>query len=351
MSAQDPRMRDQILNFVAVTLVALLIWIWAAGETRETQTAFLELNFTGPTNDSMRISPKELPPIRMYLRGPRRALEDAIDRLRKPITLIAGTLGVPSDAGSHELDLTTIGQNLIDDMGLPVSVTGSDPTDATISIEPLTTVTVAVDPVLPKGVRTSGRIEVKPETATIVVPASLANSDDLRLEAQLSASDLEGRQTGRRHELEIPLSLPASSTASDSIVKINPRTVEVRLTLDANETELALSTPVPVQIAGPPSELESMLVEIDPDDAFLRNVVLRGPAETIGRLEANNAASGGIIAFVHLTSDDLLKRITEKSVTLWNLPSDVTVVSVGDDSTAFPLIGLSIKDRPDPPKN
>lgn len=351
MSDRDPGTRDQVLNYVAVTLVALLIWIWAAGETRETQTAFLELQFTGPTTDSMRISPQELDPIRIFLRGPRRALEDAIDRLRKPVTIIAGTMTVPSDAGTHELDLSSLGQALIDDMGLPVSVTGTDPADQTITIERLTTVTVPVDPILPPGVRTSGRIEVQPESATVVVPASLADLSSLRLEAKLSASDLEGRQTGRRHELEVPLVLPTGSKATDSIVKISPRTAEVRLTIDANDTELALSTPVPVQIAGPASELESVLVEISPANAFLRDVVLRGPAGIIGKLEADNKASGGIIAFVHLTSDDILKRIPQKSVSLWNLPPDVTVVSVGGDSTAFPLIGLAIKDRPATPKD
>ncbi len=351
MRTGRPGMRDQVTNVVAVTLVTLLIWIWAAGETRDTQTAFIELRFTGPTTDSMRITPQELPPVRIFLRGPRRALEDAIDRLRKPITLVAGTLGVPSEPGPHELNLTTLGENLVEDIGLPVSVTDADPPTATVTIEPLTTIKVPVDAILPDGVRTSGRIEVEPESATVVIPSSLADAEGLRLEARLSADDLEGRQTGRRHQLEIPLSLPTGSSATESIVRINPRTAEVRLTLDANEIELALPRPVPVQIAGPASELESLLVEIDPSNAFLRDVVLRGPAATINKLKEDNAASGGIIAFVHLTSDDLLKRISEKSVSLWNLPSGVSVISAGGDSTAFPLIGLSIVDRPERPQD
>ena len=52
-----------------------------------------------------------------------------------------------------------------------------------------------------------------------------------------------------------------------------------------------------------------------------------------------------MIAFVHLTSDDLLKRIEEKPVTLWSLPAGVTVTSVGGDATSSPRITLRIRER------
>ena len=52
--------RERITNLVTVTLVTVLIWIWAAGETREEITSFSDLRFTGQTRDSVRISPEEL---------------------------------------------------------------------------------------------------------------------------------------------------------------------------------------------------------------------------------------------------------------------------------------------------
>ena len=105
------------------------------------------------------------------------------------------------------------------------------------------------------------------------------------------------------------------------------------------------AAPVPVQIAGPAADLDGWMVEVNPASAFLRNVVLRGPADEIQRLRDREGGLG-VIAFVHLTSDDLLQMIEEKPVTLWSLPAGVTVTSVDGDATSSPRIPVSILKRP-----
>jgi hypothetical protein len=336
--------RERIVNIVVVSLVTLLIWMWAAGETRETEPAFTDIRFVAPTADSMRIQPAEVSTVRLLVRGPRRAIDAVAEKLREPITVTAGTSGVPSEPGPHDIDLTQLGEAIVSQWRLPVTVVGAEPESIAIEISPLTTREVRVVPVLPSGVRTTGRIEVVPETATIVLPNDLAEIEDLQLEAKVSDRDLAGRETGRRHQFEVPLQVPASLAGARESIRIQPRTAEVRLALDSNEADLALSSPVPVQIAGPAADLDDWTVEVDPASAFLRDVVLRGPAETIQRLRDRDG-DVGVIAFVHLTSDDLLKRIEEKPVTLWSLPPGVTVTSVGGDATSSPRITLKIVER------
>ncbi len=336
--------RERIVNIVAVSLVTLLIWMWAAGETRETEPAFTDIRFVAPTADSMRILPGEISTLRLQVRGPRRAIDAVAEKLREPITVTAGTNGIPAEPGPHEIDLALLGEAIVSQWRLPVTVVGAEPESMTIEILPLTTREVRVVAVLPSGVRTTGRIEVVPETATIVLPDDLAAIEDLQLEARVSDRDLAGRETGRRHQFEVPLQAPASLAGSRDSIRIQPRNAEVRLALDSNDAELTLSSPVPVQIAGPAADLDDWTVEVDPASAFLRDVVLRGPAETIQRLRDRDG-DVGVIAFVHLTSDDLLKRIEEKPVTLWSLPPGVTVTSVGGDATSSPRITLKIVER------
>jgi len=336
--------RERIVNIVAVTLITLLIWMWAAGETRETEPAFTDIRFVAPIADSMRIQPAEVPTLRLMIRGPRRALDSVAERLREPVAVTAGTNGIPADPGPHEIDLARLGEAIVSQWRLPVTVVGADPESVTIEVSTLATRDVRVVPVLPTGVRTTGRIEVVPETATIVLPDDLATLDDLQLEARVAERDLVGRETGRRHQFEVTLQLPAALAASRDSIRIQPRTAEVRLALDSNEAELTLSSPVPVQIAGPAADLDDWTVEVDPASAFLRDVVLRGPAEMIQRLRDRDG-DVGVIAFVHLTSDDLLKRVEEKPVTLWSLPAGVTVTSVGGDATSSPRIAVNIQER------
>jgi hypothetical protein len=226
--------RERLVNLVAVTLVTMLIWMWAAGETRETESAFTDVRFVPPTADSMRIQPAEVSTLRLLVRGPRRALDSVAERLREPVAVTAGTHGVPAEPGRHEIDLAMLGEAIVGQWRLPVTVVGAEPETVSIEISPLSTREVRVIPVLPGGVRTTGRVEVSPETVTLVLPNELASIEDLQLEARVSDRDLAGRETGRRHQFEVQLQLPASLAGARDSIRVQPRTAEVRLALDSN---------------------------------------------------------------------------------------------------------------------
>ena len=49
MSPLSQQTRSRALTFVVVTAITLLIWIWAAGETRDSATLYARVGFTTPS--------------------------------------------------------------------------------------------------------------------------------------------------------------------------------------------------------------------------------------------------------------------------------------------------------------
>ena len=356
MSDRSVSSRERIVTILTVTLVTVLIWMWAAGETRRTEREFASLSFIPPTEGSLRITPSEILNVEFEMRGPQRAIAKTTDRFRTLIEIPVGAFGVPATPGEHQIQMLGLAEALVSEWRLPVTVLSADPPSVTVAIESLSRRDVRVSAMLPASVRTIGNTEVSPASAVIELPGDptqLESLGELVLTAQVYKSDLEGRLPGALHRIQVPLQVPAelaerleSIGIDPSLIRPDPLNAQVTLTLDSNDVEYQLPNPVPVQIAGPPAALEDWVVTIDPASAFLRNVVLRGPEDVISQLEQRQGGLG-VIAFVHLTSDDLLTRAEEKPVTLWSLPEGVTVTSVENDATSSPRVGLVIEERQD----
>ena len=337
--------RERIGNVVTITLVTVLIWIWAAGETREDITSFTDLRLVGQTKGSVQIEPEELNSVSFQMRGPKRAIDAMAARFREPLEIQIGTLGIPADPGVHEIDLLLVGQLLAEQADLPVTFLSADPKAVPIVIKSLVTRSMAVQVILPDGVRTAGGVNVAPSEAAITLPESLANLPDLSIDATVSDQDLANLTPGRLHEIEVLLSLPPSLLEHTEEVTITPRKVVIGIKLVSTESTYLVPS-IPVQVAGPPADLDQYLVIIDPAAAFLRDVTLRGPADAIASIADGKVS---VIAFLHLTSDDLAQSITEKAVSMWQLPPGVTVSSIGDNATSNPMVPLTIEDRSSQP--
>ena len=354
MITRNASSRDRVINILTVSLVTILIWMWAAGETRRTEREFASLSFVPPTEGSLRITPAEVANIEIELRGPQRSITQAADRFRTMVEVPVGALGVPATPGEHLIPLQSVVEALITEWRLPVTVLSANPPTVSVTVESLSRREARVAVMLPPSVRTTGNTEVSPASATIELPGApsqLESLGEIVLEARVSESDLEGRLPGALHRVQVPLQVPEdllqklkSRGIDPGTIRPEPLNAQVTLTLDSNDITFEVPNPVPVQIAGPPAALENWTVTIDPGTAFLRNVVLRGPKDVIKQLEQREGGLG-IIAFVHLTSDDLLTRVEQKPVTLWTLPEGVEVTSVENDATSSPRIQVLIEER------
>ena len=337
--------RDTVVNVLIVSLVTLVIWVWAAGETSETLVLFnQQINIEPSSGSATLVRPNTIHGVRVELRGPARAVQRMGREFASLTTVSVGMAGVPAIGGQHTIDLATVVRGIIDRTGLPVTVVGTQPEMSEVDIVLRSTQPVDILPLLGEGVTSTGTITAEPAIGSITLPSELAAQGPIELIARVTQQMLEGHTPGQRVILKVEVSLPAALQQYEESIDFEPREVDVSVALLSASTELSIPS-VPVQIAAPPADLERYTISIAQGDGFLRDVLVRGPPETIQAI-ADGALS--VVAFVHLTSDDLVKLVSERPVSMWRLPPGVTVVKVGTGASTMPRVGLEIVDRQAP---
>lgn len=322
-----------------VTLITVLIWIWAAGETAEVRNfeARVDLRPTDPQR--MRVSPDRVEGnVRIVARGSTRALGRFQDLLAEgPIDLVAGVGGMPSAEGVSPVNLASVLADLPTVRNTGVSLEQVDPLSIEVRIDPLESLGLRVVAELPPGLlQLDGDLQVEPPEAFARLPAALRReTSTLTVLAVPDRRQLEQLEPGT-HTLTVALQFPPGLAAVARGAAIDPPTVQISFTSRSRTATTTLAS-VPVQVAGISGELQRHTVAVQ--DEFLREVVLSGPPEAIARIDAGQAR---IVAFVHLDSRDLDRRIETKRVSLWMLPKGVSVQRVGDHEGSDPEVRLSI---------
>jgi len=338
-----PRLRGHLGTVATVTAVALLLWLWAAGQTTESTTAVVQVRFASGDPARSAMLPATATSVEVRLRGSRRDLDEAANRLgTRVLELRSGGPGIPATVGTHLIDLATAIGRSEEIARLRASVDSVTPSAATVEVVELAEVQAKVVPELP-GVRLAGDASVDPERVTVRMPASLLRrlEGPPRIEAFVPPSRSELLAAGRRHAVEVPLRLPESLEVDAAFVSIEPERARVSFTV-ADRSRTATLPLVPVQVAGPPEDLDGFVVTLADGQEFLRDVEVRGRADLVRDLEEGRARA---IAFVHLGADDLAARVTRKRIAMWLLPPGVSVTRIGGvEDTSLP-VELSIRER------
>ncbi len=336
--------RPLLANCAVVTVVSLLLWLWAAGQTRETSTVEILVQVLPGDPERSIVSPAEAIPVSLEMRGARHELERATDRLSgKTIVVRTGRPEVPAAAGTHTIDIASVLNRAEEVTSLGVAAIGAVPTAMSIDIMETATVEVKIVPVIP-GVQLNGAPEVTPATARVTLPRSLVSGlgADPTIEAFVPTAQANAQQAGRRETLEVALRVPEALEGEARLVRIQPERARVAFTLQSRSSTTLLRL-VPVQIAGPPLDLEGYRVTIEPGSEFLRDVEVTGPAAIIRQLEEGSLKA---FAFVHLSADDLARRLTRKRISMWMLPPGVSVLRIGELVETMPDVRISIRERP-----
>jgi hypothetical protein len=338
--------RETIGNIIVVSLLTLLIWWWAAGETSLTEVIYnQEISLVASKSTSTIVRHKTISVEEVKIRGPRKAVQRMAERFHELSKVTVGSPGVPATNGPHVIDLTTLVTGIVARAQEPVTVVSTKPASAEIEIILRSQRDANIQPTLPEGVRTTGAITVDPPTGTLVLPDTLVKKGEtFTLAAIVTPEMLENLEPGRRHVVKAEVSLPAELLSKSDRIEFDPREVEVSVALLSAEVEHTIPS-VPVQVAAPPADLARYSVTIAQGVGFLRDVTLRGPPDAITRIEKGETS---VVAFVHLTSDDLVQHVTERPVAMWSLPPGVTVVRVGTGNTTTPQVELEIVDRTAP---
>ena len=333
-------------TYVIVTLVTVLLWVWAAAETREQKPATFRVQFVSAGAGNWVIIPDEFT-LTATLEGARFALKEA-QSLPGPLVLTTGN-ELPSSVGFHTLDLTTALNKNEALRNTRVTVLAVDPPSKMIEIDALVDVTATVQPDLPH-LYLDGEPEVDPAQVTVTLPSRLRDDalEEIGLRAYIAQSRLDRLEPGRKYTLSTKLLLP-EKLATEQSVTIEPTVANVTFTVRSFIEEHTLST-VRVHIAGPPEDHEEYFVEIDKADEVLKDVTISADAVLIEQIKARDVV---VVAMVHLSHRDKEQRIESKPVTYFvALPANGTGGEEGQivDATVAgskepPLIHLAITER------
>ena len=336
MSALGGNSQARFGTVILVTAVTLLIWIFAAGETRERAVIWARVQFEPASGISTIVAPKTTQQLALTLSGSARSIQEVRVALEEPLLLPTGTKGIPGDKGTHLVDVVTALRDQEIFYKGEVSVIASEPEAIELQIDSMTEKTIQVIPVI-QGATLGGEAVAEPPTVTVTLPSRLVGLiPDLSVIAEPSEKMISRLEPGRRHVIQSPVQLPAELRAYEEEIEIRPRSVQLAFPLILRTRTLALEQPVPIQVAAPPQDLSEHTIEIP--DQFLGDVVIEGAAEDIKKFEDDPTP---VVAFIHLTSDELARGIEEAEVTLWQLPEGLQVVSVAG-GTAQPIVSIKI---------
>lgn len=338
--------QEAITNIIVVTLITLLIWIWAGNETTETRTLYnQQINLKPSSGTSTIVRPKTISKMRIEIRGSRKAVQRMEQKFNEFSSVPLGFPGVPATDGRHTINLLELEQEIANRAEEQVTIQSTQPSTAEIEVIVRSQINANIQPNLPEGARTTGGITVDPPTGTLTLPDTLIREGKTyALSAVLKPQMLENLVPGRRHLLKAEVILPEELLPHAELIEFEPREVEVSVALISSEVEHTIPS-VPVQVAAPPADLDRYSVTIAQGAGFLRDVTLRGPPDAISRIEKGETR---VVAFVHLTSDNLVQNVTERPVSMWLLPAGVSVVRVGTGNTTTPQVELKIIDNTEP---
>ncbi len=335
--------KERLWLYALVTGVALLIWFWAAAETREKGGTTMVVRFEPSTSTAQVVSPRERD-VTVELEGSRLALQRA-RTLTQPVKLTVGN-ELPARQGRHRVDLVEALERHDGLRDTGVGVLSADPSSIELRIDDLVMVEAPIKEHLP-GIEFDGAATVTPSAATVSLPSELREKlgDNLAVEAQLLQTSLEGLEPGRTYSLPAKLNLRIPpELKNDWAVAIKPPAATISFKVLSRIKALALPT-VRVQIAGPPEDYDEYLVEVV--DKSISDVTIRAEDTLIQQIERGQAT---IVALVHLSTREKERRLESKPVTCFValLPDGrMSIVDAGAaGSTQLPVVRLKITERP-----
>ena len=294
--------KDDTLAILFVTLLTVVIWLWAAARTEVELYVNAKLHFTTSVGSLSTVSPPSRS-VFLTFKGPQPALNAAGEACLKEIEL-----SIADDDGEVKINIASRMNTLdvIRDTG--AEVVSADPTSITLLVQTMVIVEAAVEQVLP-GVTVSGDVTVDPATVTLRIPKQLRSQlpEAVTVHAVVSETVLEQLRPGKMHTEDATIQLPAA--LEDQGVIIEPNRVSLSFKIQSKTDKTTLPQ-VRVLIAAPAEDYAAYSVSLPVK--IIPNVTIEADKEIISKI-----ASGEITVFalVRLASRDMEQRIDSKNVT------------------------------------
>lgn len=296
--------KNNTLALFFITIVTIVIWLWAAGQTKHDDSVSTTLRFRPPEGSTITIMPDSAS-ITLSLSGPLRAVErakrvceeDALDLI----------LGLPD--GEHTLQNLTTMLNALDSIrDTDAEVTSTNPATFTLHVQTMELVEAAVEWIL-TGATVSGDVTVDPATVMLQIPKEIRDGlpEAITVQAVISDAALEQLQPNVIHTLDAAIRLPSPLAVPD--VTIDPSHVKVTFKIQS-KTQKTLREQVRILIAGPAEDHAKYRITLQ--STIVPNVTIEADTEIISGIESGDVT---VFAIVRLASRDLEQEISEKKIT------------------------------------
>jgi hypothetical protein len=328
-------MLSHLKTALLVTLVTLLIWIFAEAESLTTRTVRAEVAVDTDSDSDLVVEILDGQQWQkradVVFEGSTAAVAEAEAALRKPVRLRPGMEGVPTSPGEQTLDLFTALRAWPELRTKGVTIVRVDPPNLRIKVDEIVSREVKVAAEVP-GSELDGAPEVKPGTAIVHLPTTevglLTPASTVR--ARVLPELVTKLVPGRRETIPNVVLEPPPELANSRHVRIQPRSAEVSLTLRSRVAIQTLAS-VPVTVVLAAGEYALWEITVPEEDRFITDVKVSGPVDLIDQVKRGGIT---VTAQVQLSFEELERGIASKDVIFSSIPPAADLQYKADSTKA-----------------
>jgi hypothetical protein len=304
------RTLNQLGTFAIVTVVALLVWLYAEdANIQEYTEQTVRIQFLPPQGVDGQIAPSAPITVEVDFAGSNGEFQQFIERTRGEVVPIGD---LPFDP---RIDLQTIDVDVQEQLerdvfrDLGVNITGVSPERVAVTFEKQVNVTLDVQLVQDTGPIKLSSAQIPNESdrrLTLRLPAGQAERlQGITALARVRERDVRDVPKGGSKQFDVPVELPAGLTDPPTVTA----NVGVVVTV-ANDRDTVTIDRRPVLLSYPSSINERYVVEIDESARFITAFELEGPREQIALIKAD-ANTPQVWATIRLTNEEVDKAAAE----------------------------------------
>lgn len=296
-------LRSRLLRIALVIALSIAVWTFAEARSLTSATRTVTLVLSAPAGSTLtawrepdltrRVT------VSLQLQGSRAALDRADQRLREPVELLIGD-GLRSSIGREPVSLRDVLRDHAVFDRLAVSLIDVTPQTIELRVDEMIQRAVNVS-VVTSGADFDSPPIAEPSTITVTGPASFLNGTLIdSLDATVSATQRAQLRNGTTTEIPgIPVTIPEEWRSE--LVRVSPTSVKATIALRSTiESHEVPSVPVMVRLS--PTQMQQWRVRIAPEDGYLRDVTVSGPADAIDAIIAGRQR---VVATLQLESVEL----------------------------------------------
>lgn len=317
-------MVDKLKTALLVTFIAVLVWVFAEGESLTSRERQVDVSFEpGDERRLVRVVEGQgwTGRVVMVVEGSISSVDRIEDTLRSTIVIEPGMEEVPASTGEHQIDLRDVLRAHPDFRDRGVTILRVEPQRINIEVDEVVQVEMPVRVVVPEA-ETQGEPTPSRDRVRVQMPGRLALMlpEEPEAAARIDPAAIERLTPGRAETIRgVQVELPEQVRGRRG-VRPDPQTVDVSLTLRSRVDRHRIPT-VPVHVRLPALVYGQYQVDIDPEYHFLSDLELVGPARIIEQIRQGELPAP--VAVVTLTPDELERGIETSRVSLINIPPGV----------------------------